>query len=134
MAVRKKKQSSNVKGIKRILRFMINLLVDVIILFIFVKVFTYAFNFSYDVFADSAKDPSSQEYVVVEIQPDSSASDIADALYDSGVIENKYVMLAKMKIGGYSSQIQANKYGLSPSMTYDEILDILCGISEEEDE
>lgn len=131
---KKKKQSNPEKKLKTALHYSFGLLVNVVILFLFIKVFSIAFNFSYDVFADSAKNPGSMDYVVVEILPDSSTNDIAEVLYDKGLIENKYVMIGKIKVGGYGSEIKAGQYGLSSSMTYDEILSIICGVSDEDGE
>lgn len=130
---RKVKKSNTERNLKTALHYATGLLVNIIILFLIVRVFSIAFNFSYDVFADSAKNPGSLDYVVVEIPPDSSTSEIATILYDEGLIANKYVMMAKIKIGEYGNDIKSGKYGLSSSMTYDEILNIICGIEPEEE-
>jgi cell division protein YceG involved in septum cleavage len=52
------------------------------------------------------------------------------------VIKNKYVMLAKLKLGEYGRDIRPGKYAISPSMTYDEILKVLtsAGATSEEEE
>ncbi len=131
---RKKSQSNPEKTLKTALHYSLGLLVNIIILYLFIRVFSFAFNFSYDVFADSAKNPASMDYVVVEIPPDSSSKEIAEIIYDAGVIEDKYVMLAKIKVGGYGNKIKAGPYGLSSSMTYDEILNIICGYDSEDEE
>lgn len=122
------------KTIKKICRTMFSLLINVVIVFFVVKIFSYSFNFTYDVFGKVALDPSSTQYVVVNIPADSSTSEICDILVDSGVCKDKYVLMVKMKIGGYGSEVVSGKYGLSPSMTYDEVLDIICKVETEEEE
>ena len=122
--------------LKTALYYSVELLVDVLIVYVFIKAFALSFNFAYDVFHDSAKNPGDRSYVVVKIEPYSSAKKISNQLYDAGVIENKYVMMLRIKIGEYGDKIKAGKYGVSASMTYEEILGVLTGsatTSEEED-
>ncbi len=122
--------------LKTALYYSVELLVDVLILYVFIKAFAMSFNFAYDVFHDSAKNPGDRSYVVVKIEPYSSAKKISNQLYDAGVIENKYVMMLRIKIGEYGDRIKAGKYGVSASMTYEEILNVLTGnaTTEEEDD
>ena len=113
--------------LKIALYYSIELLVDVLIIYFFIKGFTTSFSFAYDVFHDSAMNPGTTKYVVVEIDPESSTSKICEKLYDAGVIRNKYVMMVRIKVGEYGKKIKAGKYGLSASMTYDEIIRTICG-------
>ena len=124
------KVSKTVKAesrLKTALYYSVELLVDVLIVYVFIKAFALSFNFAYDVFHDSAKNPGDRSYVVVKIEPYSSTSKISDQLYDAGVIENKYVMLLRMKVGEYGDKVKPGKYGLSASMTYEEILNVITG-------
>jgi len=101
--------------------------VDILIILLFIKAFSTSFNFAHDIFADSAKDPRDKSYVSVELTKDSSTSNIAGALYDAGVIKNKYVMMAKIKVNEVGGSIKAGKYELSPSMRYSEVIRIITG-------
>lgn len=133
---RKKKGTDEVvrKAFKRSSGFMFSLLVNIIIVFCVVKVFTFSFNFVYTVFGNAALDPGSKEYKVIEIKADSSALQIGEALEEGGIIEDKYVFFAKVKVKGYGNKIVAGNYGLSPAMTYGEILDIICHIEDKNEE
>ena len=53
---------------------------------------------------------------------------------DAEIIEDKYVFYAKVKVKGYGNKITSGKYHLSASMTYDEILQIICNIDTSSDE
>ena len=131
------KVSKSVKAesrLKTALYYSVELLVDVLIVYVFIKAFALSFNFAYDVFHDSAKNPGDRNYVVVKIEPYSSTSKISDQLYDAGVIENKYVMILRMKVGEYGDKIKPGKYGLSASMTYEEILGVITGSAKTEEE
>lgn len=113
--------------LKTALYYAIELLVDVLIIYAFVKAFSISFSFGYDIFHDSAKNPGDRKYVMVTIEPYSSNSKICDALDEAGVIDNKYVMMARIKIGGIYDKIKPGSYGLSASMTYEEILGVITG-------
>lgn len=132
---KKKKNSEELvrKGLKRSAGFTWSLMINVLIVFIVIKIFSYSFNFTYSVFGDTAKTPGSKEFVVVEIPADSSILQIGEALEDNGIIKDKFVFFAKVKIKGYSDKIRNGKFGLSASMTYNEILDVICNISNEEE-
>ena len=124
---RKKKAIKTEKRLRVALYYSFQLLVDVLIVLLFVKAFTISFNFSHDVFHDSAKDLKSREYMTVTIEPDSSTSTVSSLLYESGVIKNKYVMMAKIKLGEVGPDIKPGNYKLSPSMRYSEIITIITG-------
>ncbi|MBQ8923291.1 MAG: endolytic transglycosylase MltG [Lachnospiraceae bacterium] len=122
------------KGFKHTSGFMFSLLINIIIVFVVIRLFSYSFNFAYSVFGDVAKDYSGREYVVIEIPADSSTLQIGKALEDSGIIEDKYVFFAKVRIKKLGGSIKSGKYGLSSSMTYNEIINLICGIEEDEEE
>ncbi len=136
----RRKQAYKTEGRLRIaLNYAIDLLIDVIILFLFVKAFSTSYNFAHDVFFDSAKNVKNTDYVTVTIEPDSSTSVISSTLYEAGVIKNKYVMMAKIKVNEVGGNIKSGTYRLSPSMKYSEIIGIITGgvtthVEEEEEE
>lgn len=136
---KKKKKRKNAdeiarKAFKRTSGFMWGLLINAIIVFFAVKMFSGAFNFAYSVFGDVSFDPLSKEYKLIEVQADSTVMEIGNALEDGGIIESKYVFYVKVKVKGYGDKIKAGSYGLSASMTYEEILNQICRIGQEEDE
>lgn len=118
------------KGFKRTSGFMFRLMVNLIIIFIVVSIFSYAFNFAYSVFGDVAKDPDSNKYVIVEIPTDSSVIKIGEALEDADIIDNKYVFYVKVKLKDYAGKITPGRYGLSASMNFEEIMQIICDFSD----
>ena len=129
-----KKEDNLRKGLKRSSGFMFGLFVNILIVFLIVKLFTYSFNFAYGVFGKVANPPGSQEYIVVDIPADSSIMEIGQALQDADIIEDKYVFYAKVKVKGYGTKITSGKFHLSASMTYDEILKIICNIQDTDED
>lgn len=131
-----KKQTEEVlrRGLKHSASFTWSLLINVVLVFIIVKLFSYSFNFTYTVFSDATKAPGSSKYVVVEIPADSSVLQIGEALEENEIIDDKYIFFAKVKVKGYADKIKAGKYGLSASMSMNEILNVLCDIKETTEE
>ncbi len=133
---KKKKDTADMvrKGLKRTSGFTWGFLVNLVIVFLIIKAFSYTFNFAYSVFGDVCADPLSKEYKVIEIPADSSIMEIGEALEESEIIEDKLVFYAKVKVTGYGDKIRSGKYGLSASMSYEEILNIICKIDTSDEE
>lgn len=128
LAERKRQNAFKTEARLRVaLYYSFQVLVDVLIILLFIKAFSASFNFAHDIFIDSAKDPRDKSFVTVVIPQDSSTSTIAGNLYDAGVIKNKYVMVAKIKVNEVGGEIKAGRYELSPSMRYSEIIKIITG-------
>lgn len=119
------------KAVKTGIRTVTSLVVNLLIVFLILQLFNYAFNFTYDMFAQVSFHPGDKTEVTVVILPDSSVKEIVEVLDEAGVIENKYVLMAKIYLGKYHSQLMPGTYQVSPSMTYDDILVVISGEAEE---
>ena len=115
------------KGMKKALRIVLQVLINVVIVLFLLQVFMLAYNFAYKVFTDTSVNPTSDKNVTFVIEPDSSTMEIVDGLIDSGLIEDKYVMLAKIYLSSYHGKMMPGTYILSPSMRE------LTGASQEEE-
>ena len=121
------------RSMKKILRFLFGLFINVCILFILVKAFTYSFDFAYQVFATKAADPANNRKVAIQITPDEALLDVADALKKAEVIDNKYAFILKVRLGGYAGDIKPGTYQLAPSNTNKEIIDTITGAPDDTD-
>ena len=131
---RKQKAFKTENRLRVALYYSFQLLVDVLLLYVFIRAFSMSYSFSHDVFYDSAKNLKNKDYVSVTIEPDSSTKMVAEKIYDAGVIKNKYVLMAKIKVSEVGGDIKSGTYKLSQSMTYDEIIKIITGgVSTEEE-
>ncbi len=115
------------RSMKKVLRFMFGLLINVCILFALVKIFSSSYEFAYEVFATTCKDAGDSKVVAVEILPDSTTMDICNALDEAGVIKNKYAFMLRLRIGEYAAKIMPGTYELSPSYTNKKIIEVLTG-------
>ena len=121
------------KNMKRALRLVLQVLINAIIILLLIQAFTLAYNFSYKVFTDSCMNPNSTKEVSFVIEPDSSTTEIVDALIEQGLVQDRYVMLAKVYLSSYHGKMMPGTYTLSPSMTQDDILKTITGSKEKED-
>ena len=116
------------RSMKKVLRFMIGLLINVCILFALVKIFSGAYSFAYEVFANTSKDAGDTKIVSVEVLPDPTTMEVCESLEEAGVIDNKYAFMFKLRLGEHTSRIKAGTYKLSPSYTSKQIINILTGV------
>lgn len=136
---KKKKKTKNAdeiarRSFKRGAGFTFSLLVNIVIVFLAVKTFSFAFNFAYGVFGDVRLDPLEKEYKLIEVPAEASILEIGSALEENSIIESKYVFYVKVRVKGYGDKIVPGKYGLSASMSYDDILDIICHVGQTDEE
>jgi len=68
----------------------------------------------------------STEVKEIEIKTGSSLSAIANLLYEEGIIRNKFVFQMYVDFNDKAASLQAGKYQLSPRMTMEQIMNILC--------
>ena len=121
------------KIMKHALRIVFQLLIDVVIVLVLIQVFNFGYSFSYKVFTDTCVNARDDSKISVTIAPDSTTMEIVDVLVDSGVVDDKYVMIAKIYLSSYHGKLMPGTYLLTKSMTQNEILDILAGTDDEED-
>lgn len=123
-----KKKSNVYKG----LRMVFGLIVNLAIIVFLIEGFSYAFGFTYRMFDDPPYKPGDTTTVSLTILEDSSSMDVVEQVYDSGVIADKYVFIAKTYLEGYYKTIKPGVYELSPSMTNSQILQTITGQVKEE--
>ena len=114
------------KSLKHGSGFMLSLFINLFMLFCLVKAFTWSFNLGYGIFGKVAYHPGSEEYVTVVIPADTTTLEVGKALEKAGIIENRWVFFARVKVKGLQKNLLSGKFTLSPSMTYEQILDIIC--------
>lgn len=114
-----------------ILQISLRTLINVILVFVLVEGFVMSYHFSYKLFADFAYVAGSQETVNITIADGDTAKNVAMVLEQNGVVEDRYLFLARAYLGKYNSRMQAGTYTVGPGMTPDEICKIICGLQSE---
>ena len=118
------------RSMKKVLRVLFGLLINVCILFLLVKAFTYSYDFAYQVFATKSVDPVNNRKVSIQITADESVLDVSSALRKAEVIDNKYAFILKLRITGNAGKIKPGTYQIAPSNTNKEIMELITGTAE----
>lgn len=113
---------------------VLNVIIYVLIVLFAIRVVTYAYNFSYQVFGNVAVSESSQEVVPVQIPDGASTEEVAAQLKKKGLIEDERAFIVHTALTKYSGLIKPGSYELTPSMTMNEILSAITGISMQDED
>ncbi len=110
--------------------FILNVIIYGFIILFAIRMVVFTYDFSYDVFANRPVEVNSEEIIPVQIPEGSSTEEIADVLYDKGLVKYKYSFVLHVQLSDYKGLIRSGNYELSPSMTMDEMLEIMSGSEE----
>lgn len=116
-----------------LLKICLRTLVNILLLFILVEGFAKAYLFSYKLFGDYPYVPAAQTVMEITIAEGSDAAAVAKILEENGIVENQYLLLARMYLGKYSSRIKTGTYSLGPGMSPETICKEICGIKSEDE-
>lgn len=109
----------------------LRIFMNVLLILILVEGFSYAYHFSHKLFSDYPYAASAANAVNITIEEGSNAEQIATVLDEMGIVDGKYLFLARVYIGGYHKKIKAGTYSLGPGMSPDEICREICGMQSE---
>ena len=115
-----------------ILSISVRTLINVLLVLFLVEGFSNAYLFSNKLFLDVPYIATSSDTSNVTIESGTSVQQLAETLDSLGIVDSKYLFLARVYIGDYRSKIQAGTYVLGPGMSPDEICRKICGIQSEE--
>ncbi|MBQ4522579.1 MAG: endolytic transglycosylase MltG [Lachnospiraceae bacterium] len=128
---KKKSKKNKQQQLYNTLQLSIGFGINVIILILLVQAFYFAYHFSYDVFSDTAYNINDSADIAVTIDSGASSMEVATLLEEKGVVENKYVAFVRAKLT--KATVIPGTYVLKPSMTLDEIYEVLSNTEQEEE-
>lgn len=113
----------------------VRLVIFALVILVFVLAGTTAYRFGYSIFTTGAMAEEPGTDVIVTIQEDMTASEIAELLENKGLIEDSLIFVIQNKIYTNSSYyIQPGTYTLNTSMTVEELIDAMADEPAEEEE
>ncbi len=137
---KKKSGKVNTESVNAVVRTVINVSVNVLMIAIFVIVLINfsgkAYDFGKAIFTEEAlADENTAKNVVVTIPKDCSNGDVAQIIFDEGLVEDKNVFLIKLLLSDYKDEVIPGTYTLSTGYTAEEIMEIISTeVVEEEEE
>ncbi len=126
MVGEKEKMSNIILGIS------VRVFVNLMLILVLVQGFVSAYHFSYKLFTDIPYQPISTQEWSVTIEEGSDVFSVASMLEDYGIVDGKYLFVARAYLGQYNNRILAGTYSLGPAMSPDTICRKICGVQSEE--
>lgn len=105
----------------------------VIIIAVF-KLAVGAYEFGYQIFADVPVDLDGGRTVSVVVEENQNSKELSKLLEQKGLIKDANVFYVQEQLSDYKGKLKAGTYELSTSMKGEEMLEIMCGIDDEEEE
>ena len=101
-----------------------------IVILLLIVIFALIYIIASKVYTDyknynAALDPANTEMIAVTIPSGSTTTSIAQILYDNGIIPDVKKFKMKSRLNGLDGTFQAGDYSFSPSMTTEEIMELL---------
>lgn len=137
---KKKSGKVNTESVNAVVRTVINVSINVLVIAIFLIVLINfsgkAYDFGRAIFTEEAlDDETSAKNVVVTIPKNSSNGDVAQIVFDEGLVTDKNVFLIKLMLSDYKDKVIPGTYTLSTGNTPEQIMEIISTeVVEEEEE
>jgi len=93
-----------------------------------------AYDFGYRIFAEEPMSAAPGRDINVTVTSGDSQKEIIQMLEDKGIIRDHLLFTVQKKLSLYKADIEPGTYTLNTSMTTDEILEVLVGKDDDEDE
>lgn len=110
----------------------LRLMLNVLLVLVVVEGYTNAYYFSYKLFSDVPYVAASSEMMNVTLETGMDVVDTGIVLEEFGVIDSKYLLIARAYLGKYHDKIQPGTYALGPGMSPEEICKVICHVQSED--
>ena len=94
----------------------------------------YAYTYGYSIVSDAAMEPKPGRDMRVVLSGDMTVKETAQLLERRGLIADADIFRIQLKVNRYEERLRPGEYILNTSMTPEELMQVLSGESEEEDE
>lgn len=94
----------------------------------------YAYTYGYSIVSDAAMEPKPGRDMRVVLSGDMTVKETAQLLERRGLIADADIFRIQLKVNRYEERLRPGEYILNTSMTPEELMQVLSGESEVEDE
>ncbi len=117
-----------------ILSSVLGILVFVLILFVVARAGNAAYDIGYRIFTEPAMDREPGRDVTVRVSKDMSGTQLGSLLEEKRLVDNGLLFAIQLKLSSYEGKLKAGKYTLNTSQTAEEMIQVLAGEEEEEED
>ncbi len=94
----------------------------------------YSYKYSYAIISDTAMEEPPGKNVRVSLTSEMSGEDTAKLLKRKGLIGDAGIFYLQLKVNDYDEKLQAGSYELNTSMTPKEMMAVMAGETEEDED
>lgn len=114
--------------------FILRLAILILVIVGIYRVGEYSYAYCYSIVSDAAVDEEPGRDISVSLTNDMSAKEVARLLEKKGLVKDADIFRLQLKVNDYEEKLKQGKYVLNTSMTPKEMMAVMAGESEEEDE
>jgi UPF0755 protein len=114
--------------------FLLRLAITILIIVGIYRIGAYTYAYCYSIVSDAAVEAAPGRDVSVNVTSDMSAKSVARLLEKKGLVEDATVFRLQLKANDYDDKLKPGNYILNTSMKPKEMMKILAGEEEEEEE
>lgn len=114
--------------------FILRLAILILVIVGIYRVGEYSYAYCYSIVSDAAVDEEPGRDVSVTLTSDMSAEDAARLLEKKGLVKDADIFRLQLKINDYEEELKPGTYVLNTSMTPKEMMAVMSGEAEEEEE
>lgn len=114
--------------------FMFRLAIIILVIVGIFRIGEYSYAYCYSIVSDAAVDEAPGRDVSVSLTGDMSAKNVAQLLEKKGLVEDAKIFQIQLKVNDYEDSLKPGSYVLNTSMTPKEMMQVMAGETEGEDE
>lgn len=112
----------------------IKLVVTIVVVIFLYRGAMLAYDYGYRIFAEGSVSPGVGRTITVYIPEGSGPSEIGEILQNNGLIRDSKLFILQNMVSAHRNDLKAGVYELNTSQTAFEMMDIIAGQVEEEEE
>jgi UPF0755 protein len=113
---------------------IIKIVLAAVVIVVVFRLAVYSYNFGFQVFADIPVSSGEGRTVNVVVSEETSSRQLAKLLEQKGLIRDSNVFFIQEKLSDYKDSIKPGVYELSTAMSSEEMLEILGGEEDQEEQ
>ena len=117
-----------------ILSSVLSILLGILILFVVLRAGNAAYDIGYRIFTEPAMDREPGRDVTVRVTSHMSGTKLGSLLEEKRLVDNGFLFAIQLKLSSYEGKLKAGSYTLNTSQTAEEMIQVLAGEEEEEEE
>lgn len=122
------------KAIVAVMLFLFRVLVVILVILGIFRLGELAYDYGYSIVSDAAMEPAPGKDIGIVLTDSMDAREVAALLERRGLIKDENIFWIQLKINKHEDDLKSGNYVLNTSMTPKEMMRVLSGETEEEEE